>query len=257
MLTRLFVVCCILPLIMSIMAVEAAKIAVVDFADQWTGVDALRQTLDDFNVEYDDLTDALESGDLPFKADNKIFLIGSVVTSNAVLHENLDKNAKVIQEFVNNGGVVWESTQNDIDEANVDWLPRNLRCVRGDLDSSDFKIRVANHSLFNKPNRIREKEFKELKFLNWQTAWDIIDSQKGFRVLMESSRKPVIMEAKYGKGRFLLMSIAIDKYHIVGNDDNIRDKAKLFMENLLNYAEKYAAVEANGKLTTKWGKLKM
>ncbi len=257
MLTRLFVVCCILTLVMSVMAVQATEIAVVDFADQWTGVDALRQTLDGLEVAYDDLTDALEDGQLTFKAEHRIFLIGSVVTSNPVLHENLDKNAKAIQNFVENGGVVWEPTQNDIDEANVDWLPRKLKCVRGDLDSSDFKIQAANHPLFNKPNRMREKEFKELKYLNWQTAWDIIASQKGFRVLMVSSGKPVIMEAEYGKGRFLMMSIAIDKYHIVGNDDNTKTKARLFMENLLNYAEKYAAVEADGKLTTKWANLKM
>ena len=257
MLPRMFAVCCIITHVMCVMVVEAAKIAVVDFVDQWTQVDALRQTLDEFRVEYDDLTDTLEDGQLQFREDNKIFLIGSIVTSNAVLHQNLDKSAKVIQDFVENGGVVWEPTQNDIHEANVDWLPRNLECVRGDLDRSDFKIQVANHPLFNKPNRMREKEFKELKYLNWQTAWDIIDSQKGFRVLMESSRKPVIMEAEYGKGRFLMMSIAIDKYYIVGNDDNTKDKAKLFMENLLNYAEKSASVEADSKLTTKWAKLKM
>ena len=215
MLIRMFAGCCILTLVMSVMTVQATEIAVVDFADQWTGVDALRQTLDEFDVAYDDLTDALEDGQLTFKAEHRIFLIGSVVTSNPVLHENLDKNEKAIQNFVENGGVVWDPTQNDIDEANVDWLPRKLKCVRGDLDSSDFKIQAANHPLFNKPNRMREKEFKELKYLNWQTAWDIIDSQKGFRVLMVSSGKPVIMEAEYGKGRFLMMSIAIDKYNIV------------------------------------------
>ena len=73
-------------------------------------VDALRQTLDEFKVEYDDLTKALEGGQLRFKAENKIFLIGSMVTNSAGLHQNLDKNAKVIQDFVENGGIVWEPT---------------------------------------------------------------------------------------------------------------------------------------------------
>ena len=40
---RLFAWFCILNLVLSVMAVEAAKIAVVDFADEWTKVDALRQ----------------------------------------------------------------------------------------------------------------------------------------------------------------------------------------------------------------------
>ena len=54
---------------------------------------------------------------------------------------------------------------------------------------------------------------------------------------MESSGDSVIMEAEYGKGKFLMMAIAPDKYHIVGKDDNTKDMAKLFMENLLNYVE--------------------
>ena len=45
---RMFAWLCILTLVLSVMAVEAAKIAVIDFADQWTKVDALRQTLDEF-----------------------------------------------------------------------------------------------------------------------------------------------------------------------------------------------------------------
>ncbi len=71
MFPRLFAGFCILNLFLSVMAVEAAKIAIVDFADQWTKVDALRQALDEFKVEYDDLTKALEGGELPLKAENK------------------------------------------------------------------------------------------------------------------------------------------------------------------------------------------
>ena len=41
-----------------------AKLAMVDYADQWTKVDALRQTLDKFKVEYDDYTKRIEKGEL-------------------------------------------------------------------------------------------------------------------------------------------------------------------------------------------------
>ena len=161
MLLRLFAVCIILTLVLNIMAIEAAEIAVVDFADEWTKVDALRQTLDEFDVEYDDLTDAIEGGQLQFKPENKIFLIGSMTTNNAVLHQNLDKNAKAIQDFVSNGGLVWEPTQADQNEANVDWLPPELSCVRSDRDSPDFEILEADHPLFNIPNRMNEKMFTD------------------------------------------------------------------------------------------------
>ena len=258
---RLFTWFCILNLVLSVMAVEAAKIAVVDFADPWTEVDALRQTLDEFKVEYDDLTEALEGGELPFKAENRIFLIGSMTTNNAGLHQNLDKNAKAIQDFVVNGGVVWEPTQADQNEANVDWLPPELSCVRGDSDSASFKILDADHPLFNEPNRMSENTFKGWGLKGWPTVWEAIASQTGFDVLgeVENSGQPVIMEAEYGKGKFLMMAIAPDAYYIAGKDDHTKDMAKLFMENLLNYVEDFvfAAVEADGKLTTRWANLKM
>ena len=54
-----------------------------------------------------------------------------------------------------------------------------------------------------------------------------------------------------------MMAIAPDKYYIAGNDDNTKDMAKLFMENLLFHVEEFAAIEAGGKLTTVWANLKM
>ena len=257
MLSRLIVVCSIMTLVVSVLIVEASGIVVVDFADEWTKVDALRQTLDNLKVEYDDRTKELEGGQLQFNAKDKIFLIGSMTTNNAVLHQNLDKNAQAIQDFVKNGGIVWEPTQADQNEANVDWLPPELSCVRSDRDSPDFEILDEDHPLFNNPHRMDENMFKGWGHQNWPTVWEVISSQKGFDVLMESLGQPVIMEAKYGKGKFLMMAIAPDKYHIVGNDDNTKDMAKLFMENLLNYVEEFADVEAHGKLTTKWANLKM
>ena len=257
MLSRLYVSCSIMTLVVGVLMVEASGIVVVDFADQWTKVDALRQTLDEFKVEYDDLTNDLEGGQLHFKADDKVFLIGSMTTNSAVLHQSLDNNAQVIQDFVENGGIVWEPTQADQNEANVDWLPPELSCVRSDPDSPDFEILAADHPLFNKPNLMDAESFKNWGFGGWPTVWEVIASQRGFDVLMESLGKPVIMEATYGKGKFLMMAIAPDKYHIVGNDDNTKDMAALFMENLLNYVEEFAAVEAHDKLTTRWANLKM
>ncbi len=254
---RLLTLYCILGMIVIGTTVDAAQIAIVDFADQWTKVDALRQTLDEFKVEYDDLTNALENGTLPFKADNKIFLIGSMVTNNVALHQSLDKNAKAIQDFVEKGGIVWEPTQADQNEANVDWLPPELSCVRSDADQAVVNIIKPDHQLFNEPNKMTEKTFDGWGHQGWPTVWEVIASQKGFDVLMESLGKPVIMEAKYGKGKFLMMALAPDKYHIAGNDNHTKDMAKLFMHNLLLHVEEFADVKAVGKLTTKWVHLKM
>ena len=250
---RLLLTVLLLPAVLNLTA-NAADIAIVDFADQWTVSDALRKTLDEFGVEYDDLTNDIEKGDLTFKGQG-LFFIGSMTTNNAVLHQNLDKNEKAIQDFVNRGGIVIEPTQADQNEANVDWLPAGLTCVRSDTDSPVFTILKADHLLFNAPNKMGEDEFKGWGHQNWPTVWEVIGSQKGFDVVAESVGKPVIMEAAFGDGMFVMMSLAPDKYHIVGKDDNTKEMAGLFMENILEtYTPK--AVQPAGKLTTVWGAVK-
>ncbi len=239
---------------LSLTTANAADIAIVDFADQWTKSDALRQTLDEFGVEYDDLTKDIENGKLSFK-DQGLFFIGSMTTNNATLHQNLDKNAKEIQDFVNRGGIVIEPTQADQNEANVDWLPAGLTCVRSDPDRADFKIKEAGHPLFNAPNKMTDKDFEGWGHQGWPTVWEVIANHKGFDVIAESQGSAAIMEGKFGSGLFVMMCLAPDKYHVVGNDDNTKKMAGLFMENILEtYTPK--AVELKGKLATTWGTLK-
>jgi hypothetical protein len=240
----------------SLNSANAAEIAVVDFADQWTQVDALRQTLDKFGVEYDDLTKEIETGKLSFKPDNKFFFIGSMTTNNATLHQNLDKNEAAIQEFVRNGGIVLEPTQADQNEANVDWLPDELTCVRSDPDKPNVEILKPDHPLFNAPNKMTVKEFTGWGHQGWPTVWEVIALQKGFTVLMETDGNPVIMEAEYGEGKFVMMCLAPDKYTIAGNDGNTKDMAGRFMENILETYLLSLPVEPAGKFTTTWGQVK-
>ena len=253
--TKLVLVVLVLALLISSVS-PAAEIAIVDYADQWTKVDALRQTLDEFKIKYDDYTKNVEKGTLTFKDENRLFFIGSMTTNNPKLHQSLDKNAKAIQDFAKKGGIVIEPTQADQNEANVDWLPDGLTCVRSDPDSADFKIIKPDHAVFSTPNKMNEKSFQKWGHQGWPTVWEVIASQKGFDVIMESLKKPVIMEAEYGKGKFVMMALAPDKYHIAGNDDNTKKMAGLFMENLLEAYLFSLPVEAEGKLATVWGHLK-
>ncbi len=212
---------------------NAADIAIVDFADQWTRVDALRQTLDEFGYDYDDLTADLELGDLPLEDHHKLFFIGSMTTNNPTLHQNLDLNAEVIQDFVEAGGIVIEPTQADQNEAFVDWLPAGLICVRSDPDYPEFNIVDADHPLFHEPNEMTEEDFLGWGHQRWPTVWEVISNQRGFEVIANSQGKPVIMEAEFGNGKFVMMSLAPDKYHVAGNDDFTKEMAGLFMENIL------------------------
>ena len=55
--TKLVLVVSVLAFLISSVS-PAAEIAIVDYADQWTKVDALRQTLDEFKIKYDDYTNS-------------------------------------------------------------------------------------------------------------------------------------------------------------------------------------------------------
>ena len=96
--TKLVLVVLVISLLTSSVS-PAAEIAIVDYADQWTKVDALRQTLDEFKIKYDDYTKNVEQGTLAFKVENRLFFIGCMITNNPNLHSVLDKNAKAIQDF--------------------------------------------------------------------------------------------------------------------------------------------------------------
>ena len=58
---------------------------------------------------------------------------------------------------------------------------------------------------------MNEKSFQKWGHQDWPTVWEVIANQKGFDVIMESLKKPVIMEAEYGKGKFVMMALAPDK----------------------------------------------
>ena len=96
--TKLVLVVLVISLLTSSVS-PAAEIAIVDYADEWTKVDALRQTLDEFKIKYDDYTKNVEKGALTFKDENRLFFIESMTTNNPKLHQSLDKNAKAIQDM--------------------------------------------------------------------------------------------------------------------------------------------------------------
>jgi len=154
---------------------------------------------------------------------------------------------------------VIEPTQADKNEANVDWLPDGLVCVRSDPDPSNFEIKEANHPVFNEPHKFGEADFLGWGHQGWPTGWEVIASQSGFDVLMveKGTNKPIIMEAKFGTGWFVMMCLAPDKYHIEGNDDKTKTGAgKLFQNIMRTWYDAFTPVATEGKLATAWGELK-
>ena len=139
--------CAITGLLVSAGAVYAADIAIIDYADEWTKSAALGPSLDEYGYQYDDITEDVQDGTLNL-AGYKLLFMSAMYTNNAALHQSVDNNADVIQDFVKGGGIVIEPTQADQNEANVDWLPDGLVCVRSDPDPSRFVIEVPDHPVF-------------------------------------------------------------------------------------------------------------
>ena len=50
----------------------------------------------------------------------------------------------------------------------------------------------------------------------------------------QGTEKPIIMEANYGAGKFVMMCLAPDKYHMVGNDDKTKQGAGKLFQNIMN-----------------------
>lgn len=245
--------------VMFVSAGMAADIAIIDYADEWTKSAALGPSLQDYGYEYDDITKDVEAGNLSLDG-YKLLFMSAMYTNNTALHQSVDKNAKVIHDFVDAGGVVIEPTQADQNEANVDWLPDPLKCVRSDPDPKVFDIKVPDHPVFNEPNKFTADDFQGWSHQGWPTGWEVIASQSGFDVLMveQGTEKPIIMEAEYGQGMFVMMCLAPDKYHIVGNDDKTKEGAGKLFQNIMNtwYDMRFTPVNPMGRLSTLWGIVK-
>lgn len=246
---------CAVLMCVAVTATFAEDIAIVDVADEWTKSAAVTLSLEDMGLPFDDLTADVEGGSLNLSG-SVLFIISSMATNNASVHIGLDDNAQVIQDFVQGGGVVIETTQADQNEANVDWLPTGLTAVRSDPDQADFAIEEPDHALFNVPNRMTDAEFVGWGHQGWPTVWEVFATLEGFDILATSAGKNVIGEAAVGAGKYVMMCIAPDKYAQVGNDDNTKEMASLFFQNMVTtYLPQ--AVSPEGLATTTWADLRL
>jgi hypothetical protein len=253
--------CLILMFLMVMVSLtHAADIAIIDFADQWTKVSAVGPCLEEMGYQFDDITADVEAGNLELDG-YRLLIMSAMYTNSAALHQTVDDNEGAIHDFVEAGGVVIEPTQADQNEANVDWLPDDLICVRSDPDPRDFVIQEPNHPVFNIPNKFTVDGFIGWGLQGWPTGWEVIASQSGFDVLMteKGTDKPIIMEADSGKGKYVMMCIAPDKYHISGNDDWTKEQSGLFFENMIATwyrSDTTSDVTSSNKLASTWSEIR-
>jgi len=242
----------------------AADIAIVDFADQWTRQACLGPLLDDMGEDYDDITADVEKGNMALGG-YRTLIIGGMVTNNPTLHRSLDDSAGEIERFVSGGGVVVELAQSDGNERVVSWLPGDLSAVRTDIDYLNVVILETDHPIFHTPNELTEDDLSawqmNIGFIS-PTVVEAFGTHSGFTIVAarnNSGLNPCILEASYKSGRILLLSIGLDKMHLLGSSDKARENSMLLMENILaEYVtvDSIVAVAAAGKSVTVWGEIK-
>lgn len=250
----------VLMLIIVSLSSHSAVIAIVDYADEWNKQACLGPLLNDLKQKYDDVTSKVEKGELSLDG-YKMLMIGSFTTNNPTLHNSLDKSAAKIEAFLANGGVVVELTQADQNQASIDWLPKPLGATRTDLDYAQIIILEKNHAIFNKPNKLGEAELSGwgIKSGGWSTAWETFNNAHSSMTVLAANNaqatNPCILEGKYKNGRVLLLSIALDKKHVLGTTPASIENSMKMMENII--AEYMPlSVENKGKITTTWGEIK-
>jgi hypothetical protein len=239
----------------------AADIAIVDFADQWTEQACLGPLLDDMGEDYDDITADVEKGNMDLGG-YRTLIIGGLVTNNPTLHRSLDDSAGEIERFVSGGGAVVELGQADDYQTAVSWLPGDLSAVRTDTDYANVVILETDHPIFHTPNELTEDDLSAWQLDIGPTVSDAFGTHSGFTVVAarnNSGLNPCILEASYKSGRILLLSIGLDKMHLLGSSDKARENSMLLMENILaEYVtvDSIVAVAAAGKSVTVWGEIK-
>jgi hypothetical protein len=161
----------------------------------------------------------------------------------------LDKAAEQkILSFAESGGIVISVGQ-DSDggrPCEIGWFPANVTGIeRGGVEVFEITKAPEVGDLFTKPNKIAQIHFDD--------TWTQPDASIILLATINGGQDVGIGLLKHGKGYYLLTGV---------ENENAADVAvnTPIMENLIHYAVKLRettlSVEASGKLSTMWGRLK-
>ena len=163
-----------------------------------------------------------------------VLVLGSFVSESEAYKRFMAAHAKALAEFVRGGGVLLQFTQADQTEPAAPFLPDGLLARRCDEDVAPLRILVADHPLLRGlPTTRLTEESRDGEasgaaappdglalvlpsYLGRPGNWESIAEFRGFRVLMAADaacRRPILMEAEHGRGRFILTSLYLDALH--------------------------------------------
>ena len=193
------------------------RAAVLEFEDRWTqGATGVKQLLTKVGVHVNDLV--LSQSPLGQPESPHLIVFGSFTNNSDDYLKYVKEYSKELRQFVAQGGVLLEMTQSDQYGNTVSYLPAGMVTKRGDRDLSTVFAIAANHPLVepwiptdetSKTNGVGV-DFFGREDVNWES----FDYWENMQVLLASSSdatSPCLLEGEYGKGRFVVSSLYVDK----------------------------------------------
>lgn len=195
------------------------RVSVLEFEDRWThqrvGLSHVFRSIGCKVAPLDLGRPATKQRSRP-----DLIAFGSFTNNGPDYKAYVEKHAESIQRFVASGRVVLEMTQSDQFGNTVTYLPGPLRARRGDPDLDRVLALSPEHPLvapWFPPSGNAGASYFGLEHPNWET----FEEWEEMQVLLasqSSGRQPCLLEGAYGKGRFLLSSLYIDKcFDAAGN----------------------------------------
>lgn len=181
------------------------KALVYEHVDQWTHSAALAGRLRAAGFDVAPLP--LDRSPAEFDVD--LIALGSFVSEEPHYDDYMRQHGKAFADYVAQGHVLVQFTQADQLEAVPPFLPAGLAARRADPDFGAVRPLATKHPLLRRV----ALDDGVLQLSKTRTGWEAFAQQAGFEVILGggSARRPVLMEAAIGKGRLLLLAMAIDK----------------------------------------------
>ena len=199
----------------------------MDYADPYTGLLGTQKALTEAGFDAQPLP--LDQSPTTLKG---VIVFGSFTSTSPDYVAYMAKYAADLYGFVDRGNVLLQMDQADQNEVVPPFLPTTEVARRGDVDLGSLYVVNPQSSLLSGV-RVAGSN------LAWQggyVGWETFDSQGGFEVDLAADatgKNPALMQAAYGQGRIVLVSMSFDKDADTNPERPLFRKA--FFSNLLPY----------------------
>jgi 3',5'-cyclic AMP phosphodiesterase CpdA len=199
----------------------------MDYADPFTGLLGTQKALTEAGFDVQPLP--LDQSPTSLKG---LIVFGSFSSTSPDYVTYMGKYAADLYGFVDRGNVLVQMDQADQTEVVPPFLPTTEVARRGDLDLGQLYV-------LNPLSPLLAGVRVAGSYLAWQggyVGWETFDSQGGFEVDLAADatgKNPALMQAAYGQGRIVLVSMSFDK-DADGNPERPLFR-QAFFSNLLSY----------------------